>query len=47
MKKMKGLILWTVLIVPAFAADIHVAAKAGDLQKVQALVKADPDAVNL
>jgi len=45
-KKIKGLILWTVLVVPAFAAEVHEAAKAGDLQKVQALVKADPAAVN-
>ena len=47
MKKTTGLILWIVLVVPAFAADIHEAAKAGDLDKVQALIKADPDAVNL
>jgi len=47
MKKIKGLILWAVLAIPALAVDVHEAAKAGDLQKVQALVKANPDAVNL
>jgi ankyrin repeat protein len=47
MKKIGGLILWTVLVVPVFAADLHEAAKAGDLQKVRSLVKASPDAVNL
>jgi ankyrin repeat protein len=47
MKRIKGLILWTVLVIPAFAADVHEAAKAGDLQKVKALVKANPSEVNL
>lgn len=47
MKKIISFVLWAVLAVPAFAADIHEAAKAGDLQKVQALITADPDAVNL
>jgi ankyrin repeat protein/L-ascorbate metabolism protein UlaG (beta-lactamase superfamily) len=41
------LIMLTVFIMPALAADIHEAAKTGDLQKVQELVKADPDMVNL
>jgi ankyrin repeat protein len=36
-----------VLTMPALAADVHEAAKTGDLQKVQELIKADPDAVNL
>lgn len=47
MKKIISFVLWVVLVVPAFAADIHEAAKAGDLQKVQALITADPGAVNL
>lgn len=41
------LIILAVLTIPALAADIHEAAKTGDLQKVQELIKADPDAVNL
>lgn len=47
MRKRKGLLLWIFLIVPSFAADVHEAAKTGDLQNVRALVKANPDAVNL
>ncbi len=37
----------TLLVLPAFAADIHEAVKTGDLQKVQELIKNDPDLVNL